>query len=80
MAGNAVGPSVVLDCSRYMNRVLDIDAEARTAQGEAGAVLDALRSATALRGLDFGPDPSSHSRCTLGGMIGDDAWREPVGD
>ncbi|MFG3720861.1 FAD-binding and (Fe-S)-binding domain-containing protein [Streptomyces massasporeus] len=73
MAGNAVGAGVVLDFSRYMNRILDIDPEARTARVEAGVVLDALRSATALHGLDFGPDPSSHSRCTLGGMIGNDA-------
>ncbi|MFF7486934.1 FAD-binding and (Fe-S)-binding domain-containing protein [Streptomyces luteogriseus] len=73
MAGNAVGPGVVLDLSRYMNRILEIDVEARTARVEAGVVLDALRSATALHGLDFGPDPSSHSRCTLGGMIGNDA-------
>ncbi|KFG05501.1 MULTISPECIES: FAD-binding and (Fe-S)-binding domain-containing protein [Streptomyces] len=73
MAGNAVGPGVVLDLSRSMNRILDIDAEARTARVEAGVVLDALRSAAALHGLTFGPDPSSHSRCTLGGMIGNDA-------
>lgn len=73
MAGNAVGPGVVLDFSRYMNRILDIDAAARTARVEAGVILDALRSATALYGLTFGPDPSSHSRCTLGGMIGNDA-------
>ncbi|OAH16226.1 FAD-binding and (Fe-S)-binding domain-containing protein [Streptomyces jeddahensis] len=73
MAGNAVGPGVVLDFSRYMNRILDIDPVARTARVEAGVVLDALRSATALHGLTFGPDPSSHSRCTLGGMIGNDA-------
>jgi FAD/FMN-containing dehydrogenase/Fe-S oxidoreductase len=73
MAGNAVGPGVVLDFSRYMNRILDIDPVARTARVEAGVILDALRSATALYGLTFGPDPSSHSRCTLGGMIGNDA-------
>jgi FAD/FMN-containing dehydrogenase/Fe-S oxidoreductase len=73
MAGNAVGPGVVLDLSRSMNRILDIDVEARTARVEAGVVLDALRSAAALHGLTFGPDPSSHSRCTLGGMIGNDA-------
>ncbi|MFE7767704.1 FAD-binding and (Fe-S)-binding domain-containing protein, partial [Streptomyces sp. NPDC057438] len=73
MAGNAVGPGVVLDFSRYMNRILGIDVEARTARVEAGVVLDVLRGATALHGLDFGPDPSSHSRCTLGGMIGNDA-------
>ncbi|MER5447072.1 FAD-binding and (Fe-S)-binding domain-containing protein [Streptomyces sp. NPDC002766] len=73
MAGNAVGPGVVLDFSRYMNRILDIDPVARTARVEAGVILDALRSAAALHGLTFGPDPSSHSRCTLGGMIGNDA-------
>ncbi|MFF4346110.1 FAD-binding and (Fe-S)-binding domain-containing protein [Streptomyces sp. NPDC001530] len=73
MAGNSVGPGVVLDFSRYMNRILDIDPVARTARVEAGVILDALRSAAALHGLTFGPDPSSHSRCTLGGMIGNDA-------
>ncbi|MFD3505692.1 FAD-binding and (Fe-S)-binding domain-containing protein [Streptomyces sp. NPDC058676] len=73
MAGNAVGPGVVLDFSRYMNRILDIDPASGTARVEAGVVLDALQSATALHGLSFGPDPSSHSRCTIGGMIGNDA-------
>ncbi|GAA2276250.1 FAD-binding and (Fe-S)-binding domain-containing protein [Streptomyces hawaiiensis] len=73
MAGNAIGPGVVLDFSRYLNRIPDIDPVARTARVEAGVILDALRSATALHGLTFGPDPSSHSRCTLGGMIGNDA-------
>ncbi|UUU29206.1 FAD-binding oxidoreductase [Streptomyces sp. CA-210063] len=73
MAGNAVGPGVVLDFSRYMNRILDIDPVASTARVEAGVILDALRGATAPHGLTFGPDPSSHSRCTLGGMIGNDA-------
>jgi FAD/FMN-containing dehydrogenase/Fe-S oxidoreductase len=73
MAGNAVGPGVVLDFSRHMNRILDIDPVAGTARVEAGVILDALRGATAPHGLSFGPDPSSHSRCTLGGMIGNDA-------
>lgn len=73
MAGNAVGPGVVLDFSRHMNRVLDIDPEADTARVEAGVVLDELRTAAGRYGLTFGPDPSSHSRCTLGGMIGNDA-------
>ncbi|MYT10396.1 MULTISPECIES: FAD-binding and (Fe-S)-binding domain-containing protein, partial [Streptomyces] len=63
----------VLDFSRHMNRILDIDPRARTARVEAGVVLDALQSATTPHGLAFGPDPSSHSRCTLGGMIGNDA-------
>ncbi|GCB52185.1 FAD-binding and (Fe-S)-binding domain-containing protein [Streptomyces sp. NL15-2K] len=73
MAGNAVGPGVVLDFSRHMNRILDLDPESGTARVEAGVVLDALRDAAGEHGLTFGPDPSSHSRCTLGGMIGNDA-------
>ncbi|MFJ2607902.1 FAD-binding and (Fe-S)-binding domain-containing protein [Streptomyces sp. NPDC087425] len=73
MAGNAVGPGVVLDLSRSMHRVLEIDPAARTARVEAGTVLDTLRTAAAPHGLTFGPDPSSHSRCTIGGMIGNDA-------
>ncbi|GAB2961202.1 FAD-binding and (Fe-S)-binding domain-containing protein [Saccharothrix stipae] len=73
MAGNAIGPGVVLDFSRHLNRILDIDPEAGTARVEAGVVLDDLRTAAARHGLTFGPDPSSHSRCTLGGMIGNDA-------
>ncbi|ONI80948.1 FAD-binding oxidoreductase [Saccharothrix sp. ALI-22-I] len=73
MAGNAIGPGVVLDFSRHLNRVLSIDSEAGTARVEAGVVLDDLRTAASRHGLTFGPDPSSHSRCTLGGMIGNDA-------
>ncbi|MFI7699606.1 FAD-binding and (Fe-S)-binding domain-containing protein [Nonomuraea sp. NPDC049480] len=73
MAGNAVGPGVVLDFSRHMRRVLDLDPRTRTARVEAGVVLDDLRALAAREGLTFGPDPSSHSRCTLGGMIGNDA-------
>ncbi|MCP2245999.1 FAD-binding and (Fe-S)-binding domain-containing protein [Lentzea aerocolonigenes] len=73
MAGNAVGPGLVLDLSRGMNRILDIDPVAHTARVEPGVVLDDLRDAVAPHGLTFGPDPSSHSRCTIGGMIGNDA-------
>ncbi|MFJ9544187.1 FAD-binding and (Fe-S)-binding domain-containing protein [Streptomyces sp. NPDC101225] len=73
MAGNAIGPGVVLDFSRHLGRVLSIDPAARTAVVEPGVVLDDLQRAAAPHGLFFGPDPSSHSRCTLGGMIGNDA-------
>ncbi|MEV0598449.1 FAD-binding and (Fe-S)-binding domain-containing protein [Streptomyces sp. NPDC050315] len=73
MAGNAVGAGLVLDLSRHMRRVLDIDAAGQTARVEAGIVLDDLQEAAAPHGLVFGPDPSSHSRCTIGGMIGNDA-------
>ena len=73
IAGQALGSGVVLDCSRHMNQVLDIDPEARTARVQPGVVLDRLRAEAARHGLTFGPDPSTHSRCTLGGMIGNDA-------
>src|SRR5689334_15017413 len=72
MAGNAVGHGMVIDLSRHLTAV-SIDPAARTATVQAGIVLDALRRAAAPHGLTFGPDPASHSRCTLGGMIGNDA-------
>ncbi|MFB9376905.1 FAD-binding and (Fe-S)-binding domain-containing protein [Kineococcus gynurae] len=73
VAGNAVGTGVVLDFSRHLNRVLEIDPEARTALVQPGVILDDLQRQTAPHGLRFGPDPSTHARCTLGGMIGNDA-------
>lgn len=78
VAGNAVGPGVVLDFSRYMNQVLSIS-DSPVAGGAGSAVVQPgvvhaslQRQATAL-GLRFGPDPSSHTRCTVGGMIGNNA-------
>ncbi|MFG1920304.1 FAD-binding and (Fe-S)-binding domain-containing protein [Cryptosporangium sp. NPDC048952] len=73
IAGNAIGPGIVLDTSRYLNRILDVDIANRTAVVEPGLVLDVLRRRIAPDGLDFGPDPSTHSRCTIGGMLGNDA-------
>jgi FAD/FMN-containing dehydrogenase/Fe-S oxidoreductase len=73
VAGNAIGPGVVIDCARRMNRVLEVDPDARTARVQPGVVLDALQAAAAPHGLRFGPDPSTHSRATLGGMIGNNA-------
>jgi FAD/FMN-containing dehydrogenase/Fe-S oxidoreductase len=73
VAGNAVGAGIVLDTSRYLSRVLAIDPEARTASVEPGVVLDDLQVAAARHGLRFGPDPSTHARCTVGGMIGNNA-------
>lgn len=72
-AGNAVGPGVVLDFSRHLAAVLEVDPDSRTARVEPGAVLDDLQAAARPHGLRFGPDPSSHSRCTVGGMIGNNA-------
>lgn len=73
VAGNAVGTGVVLDFSRHMNRVLAIDPDARTATVEPGAVQVVLQQAAAAHGLRFGPDPSTFTRCTIGGMIGNNA-------
>ncbi|WP_432573818.1 FAD-binding and (Fe-S)-binding domain-containing protein [Kineococcus sp. SYSU DK005] len=73
VAGNAVGTGVVLDFSRHLHRVLDVDPEGMTALIEPGVVLDDLQRAAAPHGLRFGPDPSTHARCTVGGMIGNDA-------
>jgi FAD/FMN-containing dehydrogenase/Fe-S oxidoreductase len=73
MAGNAIGGGVILDFSRHMNRVLSVDVESRTAVVEPGVVLDALQSVLRPHGLMFAPDPSSHSRATIGGMVGNDA-------
>jgi FAD/FMN-containing dehydrogenase/Fe-S oxidoreductase len=73
IAGNAVGPGVVMDLSRHLRRVLALDPEAATATVQPGVVLDDLQAAARPHGLRFGPDPSTHSRCTLGGMIGNNA-------
>ncbi|WP_091220837.1 FAD-binding and (Fe-S)-binding domain-containing protein [Geodermatophilus siccatus] len=73
IAGNAVGPGVVLDTSRYLSRVHGIDPEGRTATVDPGVVQAALQTAARPHGLRFGPDPSTHNRCTIGGMIGNNA-------
>lgn len=71
--GQCVNTAVILDCSRYMNRVLHIDTDSRQALVEPGLVCDALKVAAEQHGLTFGPDPATHSRCTLGGMIGNNS-------
>ncbi|EFH28701.1 MULTISPECIES: FAD-binding and (Fe-S)-binding domain-containing protein [Streptomyces] len=73
IAGQATGTGVVLDFTRHMNRLVSLDPEARTAVVQPGLVLDRLQDAAAPHGLRFGPDPSTHSRCTLGGMIGNNS-------
>lgn len=73
VAGNAVGPGVVVDTSRHLRRIIALDPDAATATVEPGVVLDALQAAAAPHRLRFGPDPSTHSRCSIGGMIGNNA-------
>ena len=72
-AGNSIGPGIVIDFSRHLNRVLSVDADARTATVEPGAVLDDITAAASAHGLRFGPDPSTHARATIGGSIGNNA-------
>ena len=71
--GQGVNAAVVLDFSKYLHRVRGIDPAAKTAIVEPGTVCDELNREAARHGLAFGPDPATHSRCTLGGMIGNNA-------
>jgi FAD/FMN-containing dehydrogenase/Fe-S oxidoreductase len=71
--GQCVNVAVVIDTSKYLNRVLEVDPAAQTARVEPGAVCDTLRDAAEEHALTFGPDPATHSRCTLGGMIGNNS-------
>ncbi len=73
IAGQATGTGLVLDLTRHLRAILDLDPAARTAVVQPGVILDGLRAAAAPHGLTFGPDPSTHSRCTLGGMIGNNS-------
>ena len=73
VAGNAVGPGIVVDTSRHLTAIGLIDPEARTAVVEPGVVMSDLQVAARRFGLRFGPDPSTQNRATLGGMIGNNA-------
>lgn len=75
LAGQCVNVAVVLDFSKSMHRVLGIDRDARRATVQPGTILDDLRHAAedGTPRLTFGPDPSTHDRCTLGGMIGNNS-------
>ena len=72
VAGNSIGEGLVLDTSRHLTSVR-IDPAARTAVVGPGVVCDSLRVAAADHGLTYGPDPSTHSRCTIGGMVANNA-------
>jgi FAD/FMN-containing dehydrogenase/Fe-S oxidoreductase len=73
IAGNAVGTGVILDFSRNMARIVSVDPEAAAATVQPGVVQARLQQAAAPHGLRFGPDPSTHDRCTIGGMIGNNS-------
>lgn len=73
LAGQSVGAALVMDTSKYLNRVLSLDPESATATVEPGINLDALSRQARQHGLMFGPDPSSSNRATIGGVIGNNA-------
>ncbi|HUI90529.1 MAG TPA: FAD-linked oxidase C-terminal domain-containing protein [Anaerolineales bacterium] len=73
LAGQAIGEALILDCSRWLDRIIAIDPGSKTATVEPGVILSDLNRAAAKHGLMFGPDPASAERATLGGVIGNNA-------
>ena len=73
LAGQCCNAAIVMDFSKYMDNILEIDATRRIARVEPGVVLDNLRAAAEKHHLTFAPDPATHDRCTLGGMIGNNS-------
>ena len=73
IAGNAIGPGMVVDVRRHLGGILALDPGAMTATVLPGTVLDVVNLAAAPHGLRVGPDPSTHDRCTVAGMVGNDA-------
>src|SRR5436309_12042780 len=73
LSGQSIGPGLVIDCSKHLNRVLDIDPSSRTARVQPGVVLDQLNRTLAPHGLFFAPDVATASRANVGGMIGNNS-------
>src|SRR5215216_800142 len=73
LAGQAIGNSLILDCSRWLDSIVEVDPEAQTATVEPGVILSKLNAVAAKHGLMFGPDPASAERATMGGVIANNA-------
>ena len=73
LSGQSIVAGVVVDFSKYLNQILELDPESRTARVQPGVVLDDLNSAAATHGLQFGPDVATSSRACIGGMIGNNS-------
>jgi FAD/FMN-containing dehydrogenase/Fe-S oxidoreductase len=73
LSGQSIGAGMVIDCSKYLNAILDLDAETRTVRVQPGVVLDQLNRAAAEHGLQFGPDVATANRANLGGMVGNNS-------
>jgi FAD/FMN-containing dehydrogenase/Fe-S oxidoreductase len=73
LAGQCCNVAVILDFTKYMNQILEIDPDKKFARVQPGVVLDSLRNRAEAHQLTFAPDPSTHNRCTIGGMIGNNS-------
>jgi FAD/FMN-containing dehydrogenase len=73
LAGQCCNAAVVIDFSKYMAQILEIDPARKIARVQPGVILDHLRNAAEKHHLTFAPDPATHDRCTLGGMIGNNS-------
>lgn len=73
LAGQVVGAGIIVDISRYMNKILEINEEEKWARVEPGVVLDELNMELKKYGLFFGPETSTSNRCNIGGMVGNNA-------
>lgn len=73
LAGQCCNVALVLDFSKYMSRIVEIDPQKQSARVQPGVILDHLRNAAEKYHLTFGPDPATHDRCTVGGMIGNNS-------
>ena len=78
LTGASCNVAVIFDYSKFMNRVLEVDYENLTARVQSGVVLDDLRNMVQKRGLTFGPAPSTHNRCAIGGMFGNNSCGMPA--
>jgi FAD/FMN-containing dehydrogenase/Fe-S oxidoreductase len=73
LAGQCCNTAVIIDFTKYMNRVIEIEAERRLVRVQPGLVLDELQKRVRKHGLIFGPDPATHSHCAIGGMLGNNS-------
>jgi FAD/FMN-containing dehydrogenase/Fe-S oxidoreductase len=73
LAGQGCNVAVVIDMSKYMHQIIDLDPDKKIARVQPGIILDHLRDAAERFHLTFGPDPATHNHCTLGGMIGNNS-------
>src|SRR5947209_3439441 len=73
LSGQSIGPGIILDCSKYLNAILDLDPTTRTVRVQPGVILDTLNRAAGEHSLWFGPDVATASRANLGGMLGNNS-------